>query len=149
MNKSLLFVLIILLGISCTNCKSTKKAAESNKNNKQLNPITLYSEPVDSLKTDYFDIDSVSVHDQVLKVYVTYGGGCGEATFDMYYKPQLMTVLPHRNFLLLKLNDNDPCRELIQKELLYDLSVFKKEAKEGGVVITLDKYEFYYSISEE
>jgi len=85
----------------------------------------------------------------MLFVYVTYGGGCGDAEFKMFYKPQVMAVMPHRNVLYLKLTDNDPCRELIQKELVYDLSVFNKEAKSGGVIFSLDEYEFMYTMSEK
>jgi hypothetical protein len=149
MKRSFIYILILFLGISFNNCKSTRKTTDSEKDTKKLETIALYTEPIDSLKTDYYDIDSVSLNAQALKVYVTYSGGCGEATFEMFYKPQLMTVLPHRNLLLLKLTDDDPCRELIQKELIYDLSIFKKEAKDGGVIIILDKYELLYSISED
>jgi hypothetical protein len=142
-------MLILILGILLTNCKSVKKTAESGENVRKLDNISLYTKPADSLKTDYYDIDSVSIYNQTLKVYVTYSGGCGEASFEMFYKPQIMTVLPHRNVLLLKLIDEDPCRELIQKELLFDLSVFNKEAKGGGVVMSLDKYELLYSFSQD
>lgn len=122
---------------------------ESNQNIKPLaDKISLYTLPLDSLKTDYFDIDSIAMMDQTLFVFVTYGGGCGDVNFEMYYKPQLMTVMPHRNSLLLKLTDNDPCRELVQKKLIYDLSTFNEEAKSGGVAFTLNKYEFVYTIRE-
>ena len=103
--------------------------------------------PFDSLKTDYFSIDSVSVNHQILFVYVNYSGGCGDVKFEMFYTPQLMTVMPHRRNLALKLTDNDPCREIIQKKLAYDLTVFNKEAETDGVIISINNSEFLYTLS--
>ena len=149
MRISLAFILIIALGITTWSCKGTKKVAESNGNiNDSVNEIVLSNKPLDSLKTDYFTIDSVSMDNQTLFVYVNYGGGCGDVKFEMFYIPQLMTVMPHRRNLALKLTDNDPCREIIQKKLAYDLSVFDKEARTGGVIININKSEFLYSLSE-
>jgi len=143
------FILLLLLGFLFFSCKGTKKTTESNQNMKSAaDKLSLYVLPPDSLKTDYFDIDSIAMNDQTLFVFVTYGGGCGDVNFEMFYKPQFMTVMPHRNSLLLKLTDNDPCRELVQKKLIYDLSTFNEEAKSGGVVFILDKYEFMYTIEE-
>lgn len=144
------FVILSLFGILFFSCKGTKQTTESNQNEKPVaDKISLYTLPLDSLQTDYFNIDSIAMKDQTLFVYATYGGGCGEVNFEMFYKPQLMTVMPHRNTLFLKLTDNDPCRELVQKKLVFDLSAFNEEAKSGGVAFNLDKYEFIYSISEE
>ena len=139
----------MLFGVLFCNCKGTKKSAKESQDVKKSGDIVLFTKPLDSLNTDYFDIDSISMKDQTLMVYVTYGGGCGNVEFDMFYKPQILTVMPHRKTLYLKLTDNDPCRELVQKELLYDLSVFNDEARKGGVIIILDKYEFLYSLSEQ
>lgn len=150
MNTRITFMVLVMIGLVFYSCKGTKKAAESDQNTKpSAEKISLYDKPIDSLKTDYYTIDSIAMSEQTLYVYVTYSGGCGEVQFEMFYKPQLMTVMPHRRTLLLKLIDNDPCRELIQKKLAYNLSIFNDEAKSGGVVISLDTYEFMYTISEE
>lgn len=143
-------IAFLLFGFLFISCKGTKQTTTSNQNEKAVaDKIGFYKLPLDSLKTDYFDIDSIAMKDQTLFVYVTYGGGCGDVNFEMFYKPQLMTVMPHRNTLFLKLTDNDPCRELVQKKLIYDLSAFNKEAKSGGVAFNLEQYEFMYTISEE
>jgi len=150
MRISLVFILIIALGITSWSCKGTKKVTESNGNtNDSVNEITLSNKPLDSLKTDYFSIDSVSMNNQILFVYANYGGGCGDVKFEMYYTPQLMTVMPHRRNLALKLTDNDPCREIIQKKLAYDLSVFNKEAETGGVIISINNSEFLYTLTNK
>ena len=150
MRISLAFILIIALGITTWSCKGTKKVTESNGNtNDSVNEITLSNKPLDSLKTDYFSIDSVSMNNQMLFVYVNYGGGCGEVKFEMFYTPQLMTVMPHRRNLSLILTDNDPCREIIQKKLAYDLSVFNKEAETGGVIISINNSEFLYTLTNK
>ncbi|PLW97184.1 MAG: hypothetical protein C0591_07335 [Marinilabiliales bacterium] len=144
------FVTLLMLGFLFFSCKGTKKTTEANQIVKPASDkISLYTLPSDSLKTDYFNIDSIAMKDQTLFVFITYSGGCGDVKFEMFYKPQFLTVMPHRNSLLLKLTDDDPCRELIQKKLTYDLSIFNAEAQSGGVVFNLDKYEFMYTISEE
>ncbi len=150
MKISLAFILIIALGITTWSCKGTKKITELNGNtNDSVNEIMLSDKPLDSLKTDYFSIDSVSMDNQILFVYVNYSGGCGDVKFEMFYTPQLMTVMPHRRNLALKLTDNDPCREIIQKKLAYDLSVFNKEAETGGVIISINNSEFLYALSNK
>ena len=150
MRISLAIILIIALGITTWSCKGTKKITESNGNsNDSVNELVLSNKPLDSLKTDYFSIDSVSMNNQMLFVYVNYGGGCGEVKFEMFYTPQLMTVMPHRRNLSLILTDNDPCREIIQKKLAYDLSVFNKEAETGGVIISINNSEFLYTLTNK
>lgn len=150
MRISLAIILIIALGITTWSCKGTKKIAESNGNtNDSVNEIVLSNKSLDSLKTDYFNIDSVSMNHQILFVYVNYSGGCGDVKFEMFYTPQIMTVMRHRRNLALKLTDNDPCREIIQKKLVYDLSVFNKEAETGGVIISINNSEFLYTLSEQ
>ena len=146
MRTILAFILIIALGITTWSCKGTKKMTESNSDT--VNEIVLSNKPLDSLKTDYFSIDSVSINNQILFVYVNYSGGCGDVKFEMFYTPQIMTVMPHSRNLALKLTDNDPCREIIQKKLAYDLSVFDKEARTGGVIININNSEFLYTLSE-
>lgn len=141
---------LLLLGVLLNACKGTKKTAKADQLSAYTgDKIILFDKPLDSLQTDYFDIDSIAMREQTLFVYVTYGGGCGDVEFEMFYRPQLMTVMPHRKNLALKLSDDDPCRELIQKELTYDLSVFNEEAKAGGVLLSIGKNEFLYSMSEE
>lgn len=150
MRKITTFVTLLMLGFLFFSCKGTKKTTETSQIIKPASDkISLYTLPSDSLKTDFFNIDSIAMKDQTLFVFITYSGGCGDVKFEMFYKPQVLTVMPHRNSLLLKLTDDDPCRELIQKKLAYDLSIFNAEAQSGGVVFNLDKYEFMYTISEE
>ncbi len=85
MRISLTFIFIIVLGITTWSCKGTKKTAESNGNtNNSVNEITLSNKPLDSLKTDYFSIDSISLNNQILFVYVNYSGGCGDVKFEMF-----------------------------------------------------------------
>ncbi|MEE4260983.1 MAG: hypothetical protein V2I62_14555 [Bacteroidales bacterium] len=149
MNRQFTFIVIFIITMILSSCNMTKKATETSQVSEQgADKISLYAPPLDSLATDHFNIDSIAMKDQTLFVYVTYGGGCGDADFEMFYKPQVMAVMPHRNALYLKLTDHDPCRELIQKKLVYDLSFFNKEAKSGGVIFSLDKYEFMYTMSE-
>ena len=144
------FVPLLIVSLTIFSCKSSKKAsATDTKQKNEVKQLILYEKPMDSLTTDYYDIDSVFVKDQLLTVYVSYGGGCGEADFDMYYQPQKILVMPHRTYLFLKLTDNDPCRSIVTKELQFDLSVMDKEAKTGGVVLHLGEEKILYKISTD
>ncbi len=150
MSTRITLIALIFIGLVFYSCKGTKKTTETKQNMRpSADEISFYDKSIDSFATDHFEIDSISINEQTLFVYVSYSGGCGEVEFEMFYKPQVLTVMPHRNTLLIRFTDNDPCRELIQKRLIYDLSIFNKEAKSGGVVFNLDKYEFIYTISEE
>ena len=140
--------LFILWTVSA--CKSSKKvSATDTKPKDTVKQLILYEKPMDSLTTDYYDIDSVAVEGQKLKVFVNYGGGCGEADFEMYYQPQKILVMPHRAYLFLKLTDNDPCRSIVTKELQFDLSVMDKEAKTGGIVLQLGEEKILYKMSTD
>ncbi len=145
------WILIILVAImTVAACKSTKKTSEKDADAKTpVRNMIFFDKPFEDLKTDYFDIDSLAVEGQTLAVFVSYGGGCGDAAFEMYYKPQMITVMPHRSSLFLKLIDNDPCRSIISEKLLFDLSVLNKEATTGGVILTISDNELRYQISDE
>ncbi|RLD33454.1 MAG: hypothetical protein DRI72_05010 [Bacteroidetes bacterium] len=140
----------LALIITISECKSTKKVTEDDATEKAVaQKITLYDKPFEDLKSDYFNIDSMAVENQTLAVFVSYGGGCGEVDFNMYYKPQMMAVMPHKSNLFLTLTDNDPCRSVVSEKLLFDLSVFNKEAKSGGVILNLNGKELRYQLSGE
>jgi len=144
-----IFVSLTVL-MTVAECKSTKKVSENDAEAQAtVQKMTFYNEPFEDLKTDYFDIDSMAVENQKLAVFVSYGGGCGEVDFNMYYKPQMMAVMPHRSNLFLTLADNDPCRSVVSKKLLFDLSVFNKEAKTGGIILNLNGKELQYQLSDE
>ena len=138
---------VFLLGIIAS-CKSSKKTSTTEaKSEEPVQQLIYYNQPLDSLATDYYDIDSVALDGQYLLLYVNYGGGCGDVKFDMYYQPQKILVMPHRASLFLKLTDNDPCRSIVTKKLIFDLSVMDKEAKAGGVVLSLGDKKITYKIS--
>ncbi len=141
---------LLVAFMTMTACKSTKKTSEQNQHPKEsAQQMTLYDKQFKDLQTDNYDIDSISIENQTLIVLVSYGGGCGDADFEMYYQPQMLTVMPHRGNLFLKLKDDDPCRSIVSKKLAFDLSVFTKEAKAGGIILNLNGQEFTYRISDE
>ena len=60
MNKIFIYILVVLIGVLCFNCKGTRSAAKESHDVKKGEDIVMYSKPLDSLKTDYFDIDSIA-----------------------------------------------------------------------------------------
>jgi hypothetical protein len=142
------FIPLLIVSLTVCSCKSSKKTSATDTEVKnEVKQLLYYEEPMDSLTTDYYDIDSMAVEGHMLKVFVSYGGGCGNADFEMYYQPQKILVMPHRTYLFLKFTDNDPCRSIVNKELQFDLSVMDKEAKTGGVILYLGDDKVTYKIS--
>ena len=141
---------LFILFWTVSSCKSSKKASAKEKGEKEMvEQLIYYDQPLDSLTTDMYIIDSVKIEGHILKVFVNYSGGCGDANFEMYYQPQKILVMPHRALLFLKLTDNDPCRSIVTKELLFDLSVMDKEAGTGGVVLHIGNNKLTYKISKD
>jgi len=87
-----------------------------------------------------YKVDSISIDGDILSVFVNYSGGCKEHTFDlvsngMYAKsmpPQISVVLKHTN-------NGDNCRELVMKELKFDVSPLKYKGGNVTVIKLGDK----------
>lgn len=70
-----------------------------------------------------FNVERMEMIDSHLHLEVSYSGGCEEHVFNLYtnkryaksYPPQLSLFLEH-------IDNNDRCRAMIQKELVFDLT---------------------------
>jgi len=92
------------------------------------NPLKLKVDPsgMFSRKSDSFDIESLSLQGDLLKLFVSYGGGCQPHTFDVWTDNSLSLDQPPVINLFISHNANgDPCEALIQRDLLIDLSPIK------------------------
>jgi hypothetical protein len=68
---------------------------------------------------------------------VSYGGGCGEADFDLYLSNRIMESMPPKTLLYLTFNDQDPCRSIVKKKLKFSLKPLKKFADRGGIYLKI------------
>lgn len=133
------FSLAILLTYACSH--SIKIATDDEKKVKICLSMELLDKPIDSLPMDPISIDSLKLNDECLDVYVTYGGGCGEVKFNMYYTNMVQNSFPPQTALYLSFEDNDPCRAIETRKLSFLLEPFVEYAKNGGIWLNLGKNE--------
>ncbi len=130
MRFSILLLSTVLIVAACTTKKQT---AKTNQLNTSCIEMVLLEKPLDSLRFDHYTIDSLTIKDQCLEILVNYGGGCGEANFELYLSDRIMESMPPKTVLYLTFEDKDPCRSIVQKKLQYSLKPLKKYADRGGI----------------
>ncbi len=127
-------LLILLTTFLLTACSTKKQSANTNQpKTSDCKEMIMLEKPADSHRIDFYDIDSLSIKDYCLEILVNYGGGCGEARFDLYYTNQVLESMPPQTVLHLAFEDNDPCRSIVQKKLTFSLEPFKRFADRGGI----------------
>ena len=86
---------------------------------------------------DPFDVDSMTIDGDCLNVFVHYGGGCGEANFELYYTQIVAQSMPPQTSLQLSFEDNDNCRSIVSRRLFFDLEPFSDYANNGGIYLLI------------
>ncbi len=136
MNKLLLIFFLTAL----FSCNPQKKVADKANDHKVKNLCMPVLGPVGETKmvaSDFFTLDSLAVTEDCLWVLVSYSGGCGGADFRLFASGKVKYSMPPQADLLLHFTDNDPCRELVQDTLHFDLSTFTQLAEDGGIWLGL------------
>ena len=81
------------------------------------------------LPSDPFNIMSGEITDDCLKIEVSYGGGCKEHDFSLYYE-HLPPLSPYSGSLLLSHDaKGDLCEALITETLYFDLTAVQDTAR--------------------
>jgi len=140
-----LLIILAIVSFILHSCNTTKKVEHYNGTDECMS-MTYNSKPVNNLSTDYYNIDTVFITKNCLNIWVSYGGGCGEADFKLYYSDKISMSYPPKTSLRLQLSDNDPCRAIIQQKLLFNLSFFDEYAENEGITLKLagtDRLVFY------
>lgn len=128
---------LILLSISLTlSCSNSKKVSKSENQNNNCLPVQMV-EDYEGINSDLFEVEEVFVNDNCLNVILTYGGGCGEVNYEVFYNDVVLQSFPPQVFLKLKFTDNDPCRAIEMDTIRIDLSRFESMARAGGLQIGL------------
>ena len=132
MNKILMPAALLLAALSTAACGNTKKIAEKSASRLCVAIDLLESSP-DSLRVDHFTIDSLAIADDCLEVYVSYGGGCGDVSFNLYRTMLVQNSFPPQTNLYFSFEDNDHCRAIERKKLVFSLKPFREYADTGGI----------------
>lgn len=145
--RKLNFVLFFLCSLICYSCH--KKVASTNtsasktddKKVETLIKNVIIASDVDLTNTgDLCSVDSIAIKADILSIYINYSGGCKEHTFDLLSNGMYAKSLPVQLALCLKHNGNsDNCRELITKELKFNVSPCKYSGKNTVVLKLKDK----------
>jgi hypothetical protein len=91
-----------------------------------------------------YNVDSMTINNDTLSIFVNYSGGCKEHTFDLYSNGMYAKSLPPQLSLCLKhTNNGDACRKLIMKELKFNVSNLKYAGKKT-VVLKLGENKVTY-----
>ncbi len=136
-----LFISIVMLP-SCKSLKETNVESPVN----ICESMTFNNTPFSEIETDYYSVDSVYIENNCLVIWANYGGGCGDASFKLYYSDKVMESSPPKTNLFLQLKDQDHCRAIVQQKLYFNLSFFDNYANEDGITLRLsglDKSVFY------
>jgi hypothetical protein len=87
-----------------------------------------------------YGINSMTILGNILTLEVEYSGGCAEHTFELYFDNTFFETTPIQAALILKHNNKgDTCRELITKELHFDISALKRTGTSPLVLIVGNK----------
>ncbi|MDY0076623.1 MAG: hypothetical protein RBR87_05030 [Bacteroidales bacterium] len=128
-----LILLSLLLILGCSNSRQLAKTEEAVNVCLPVHKVESY-EGIDS---DFFEVQEVFVNDNCLNVILTYEGGCGEVSYQVFYNDIAEESYPTQVFLKLKFTDNDPCRAIETDTISIDLSWFESMARSGGLQIGL------------
>ena len=137
MKSNLILFVIAVVFIVFSSSHSKKVAATSNKELNICVSMELLKKPVDSLRMDPLQIDSLALNKNCLDVYVSYGGGCGEVRFNMFYTNIVLNSFPPQTTIYLEFEDNDHCRSIVNKKLTFNMEPFLENAKNGGIWIQI------------
>lgn len=70
-----------------------------------------------------FEVDGMEMIGSELHLRVTYSGGCEEHQFNLYFNKQYAKSYPPQATLFLEhIDNNDRCRAMITKEIVFDLT---------------------------
>ena len=120
---------------------------------KDSNLIILNDELYQNASKDPFTINNVILENDILKINITYTGGCEEHDFMLIGTTSFMESNPVQINILLSHNaNNDPCDALINEELNYYLTPLKNAWQEayqknsGTIIIWIEGFteSIYY-----
>lgn len=131
-NRVLILPLAMISIVAFISCKTSSE--KKNKLEETSFPKAELIENIDSLRdSSPVNILSASIEANIITLKISYSGGCERHEFKLYGSTFIMKSLPPQRGIMLWHNSNgDSCRELVEEEIKFDISIF---AYEGGEII--------------
>jgi hypothetical protein len=138
MNRGSLIRLVMLLSFFVTlSCNSSRQVTKTENQSSDCLPLQMVDH-YEGIDSDFYDVQEMFVKENCLNLILTYGGGCGEINYEVFYDKTVMESYPPQVFLKLKFTDNDPCRAIEMDTISIDLSYFNAMARAGGINIGIE-----------
>ncbi len=122
----------VLFSVSCVLLSCGKKKALAKANDETtvaMNPpleiqeITIDEGFVPPRENAMFQVEAMEMKHSELHLRVVYSGGCEEHLFNLYFNGNYAKSYPPQVSLFLEhIDNNDRCRAMITKELVFDVS---------------------------
>lgn len=122
--KILLFILTFLILPACKD-----KDNNTNPSTKCGDEIHLVQDTV-GLPRGLFSLRETTIDGDCMTLRLDYGGGCGgKIDFQLYsFGEYVLDNITHYK-IYIALNDEDTCKALIEKQVKFDMTDFKKQTK--------------------
>ena len=135
--------LATLLMLATTTTMGCDAVSASEPDAPEVQIVDFSSFELESIRKDSFRIDTASVDGDLLRLDVSYEGGCDDADHDfaLYSTgPIVRTNPPSTETWLSHDAGGDTCTETVQEELTFDLSPLKELRWDETVIIGLHPY---------
>ncbi len=124
--KNFFLFLLFSASISLLSCKV--KQNSSTKEKEEVKKVIIdAAREIAEAKQKSYSINSFSIQGDTLILDVTYTGGCGQNTFQLYSNGLLMKSLPPQiNVYLEHSIESETCKKEIKRTLKFDISPLRK-----------------------
>ncbi len=146
--------LIIALGCIFMSCGTTKDAAteeteivkgtissdseDDQQKTKSIKDMKIKAQIGEMKDGDAFNIEGVRISGNTMYVDVSYGGGCGDHSFEMNGSMAVMKSLPPQRVVkITHKNHKDYCKAIVTTTLEVDISELSDGKTKGSTIILL------------
>lgn len=134
MNKYLFLTLNIAIFTLLVGCKPKDCVPEDDHGCQEI--IIDYN-GFESSPQDEFSFEEMSIENDCLLINVRYGGGCGDADFELYLREPLWLPIKPTLEAKLAFDDKDNCEAYLSKQLSFDLTSIQDLPGVSGNEMTL------------
>lgn len=113
----------LFVALALATCSPNSPKTDSADSCKSVQSVLITNAPPDSLQLDDFDLDTIAINDDILRIEITHGGGCKPHTYALYMSPAVfLESFPAQANLYLQHNANgDVCKALLHPTVCFDL----------------------------
>lgn len=127
---STILIMVFSLSLVATGCGNKKAMANAEERtteveipDPEVKEIVIDKGFVPPRENGRFTIEGMKMVDNLLHLNVSYSGGCEEHVFNLYTDQRYMKSYPPKlNLFLEHIDNNDRCRAMITKELVFDVT---------------------------